>query len=85
MVVATGGGTLDPTNNHAVNSEAWQASTLGVLKLTLHASGYDWQFVPVAGGSYSDSGTGTCHSGKPNIPKGPAPTPPGPVGPPWQH
>ena len=84
IVVATGGATLDPTNNHSANSEAWQASTLGVLKLTLHPTAYDWQFVPVAGGSYSDSGTGNCHSGKPNVRQSPgagATTPPGTNGP----
>ncbi|MFG1606708.1 DNRLRE domain-containing protein [Actinoplanes sp. NPDC049265] len=43
------------------NSEARNSSTHGVLKFTLHTSGYDWQFVPVAGQSYTDSGTGTCH------------------------
>jgi hypothetical protein len=37
------------------------ASTWGVLKLTLRAGGYDWQFVPVAGKSFTDAGSGTCH------------------------
>jgi hypothetical protein len=31
-----------------------------VLKLTLKAGGYDWQFMP-ATGSFTDSGSGTCH------------------------
>ncbi|MDQ4102783.1 MAG: hypothetical protein M3186_03365 [Actinomycetota bacterium] len=35
--------------------------TYGVLKLTLHANSYDWQFVPEAGKTYSDSGTTNCH------------------------
>ncbi len=43
------------------NSEAHQADTFGVLKLTLHASGYDWEFVPEAGKSFHDSGSGSCH------------------------
>ena len=43
------------------NSEVRDASTFGVLKLTLHPSGYDWQFVPVAGQSFTDSGTTNCH------------------------
>jgi hypothetical protein len=88
IIVATGGASLDPVNNHAANSEAWQASTLGVLKLTLHTASYDWQFVPVSGGSYSDSGTASCHSGTPGAtrkkpppppvpPKGPTPPPAG--------
>ncbi|WP_327372663.1 DNRLRE domain-containing protein [Streptomyces sp. NBC_01216] len=43
------------------NSEARNSDTHGVLKLTLHAGGYDWEFVPEAGKTYNDSGTGTCH------------------------
>ena len=41
--------------------ETGDSSTYGVLKLTLRASGYDWQFLPVAGGTFSDSGSSTCH------------------------
>jgi hypothetical protein len=43
------------------NSEARNNTAYGVLKFTLHANSYDWQFVPVAGQSYNDSGTGSCH------------------------
>jgi acid phosphatase type 7 len=48
-------GTIQP------NSEARNTGAAGVLKFTLHANGYTWQFVPVAGQSYSDSGTTSCH------------------------
>ncbi|MFE1310639.1 DNRLRE domain-containing protein [Streptomyces sp. NPDC058755] len=43
------------------NSEARNSDTFGVLKFTLHAGSYDWQFVPEAGKTYSDSGTTSCH------------------------
>ncbi|MEU6089809.1 DNRLRE domain-containing protein [Streptomyces sp. NPDC047085] len=43
------------------NSEARNSDTYGVLKFTLHANSYDWQFVPEAGKTYSDSGTTSCH------------------------
>jgi acid phosphatase type 7 len=43
------------------NSEARNDDTFGVLKLTLHSSGYDWEFVPQAGKSFHDSGSGVCH------------------------
>jgi hypothetical protein len=43
------------------NSEARNDNTFGVLKLTLHAKGYDWEFVPEAGKTFTDSGSGTCH------------------------
>ncbi|WP_262286726.1 hypothetical protein [Micromonospora sp. MA102] len=48
-------GTIQP------NSEARNASAYGLLKFTLHSGGYDWQFVPVAGQTYRDSGSGACH------------------------
>ena len=43
------------------NSEIRNADTFGVLKLTLHPSSYDWEFVPEAGKTFTDSGRGTCH------------------------
>ena len=43
------------------NSEVRQADTFGVLKLTLHPTSYDWEFVPEAGKTFTDSGNGTCH------------------------
>ena len=62
FVVGSGG-----KNSHRVfdkpkpNSELRNGDTFGVLKLTLHASSYDWEFVPQAGKSFHDSGSGTCH------------------------
>jgi acid phosphatase type 7 len=35
--------------------------TYGVLKLTLRATGYDWQFVSEAGKTFTDSGSASCH------------------------
>jgi hypothetical protein len=43
------------------NSEVRNNTAFGVLKLSLYAGGYQWQFVPAAGSSFTDSGTGTCH------------------------
>ena len=43
------------------NSQVFNGTTFGVLKLTLGAGTYSWQFVPVSGGSFTDSGSGTCH------------------------
>jgi acid phosphatase type 7 len=62
FVVGTGGGSLVASNPiPRANSEVRDSSTYGVLKLTLHPNSYDWQFVPVAGGSNTDSGTTSCH------------------------
>ena len=45
----------------AANSEVKDATSWGVLKLTLHASSYDYVFVPIAGDAFTDSGSGSCH------------------------
>ena len=37
----------------------------GVIKLTLHANSYDWEFLPVPGVSFTDRGSGTCHGAPP--------------------
>ena len=60
IVVGTGGAPLTDFPRIRANSEI-HSSTWGVLKLTLRADRYDWQFVPVAGASFSDTGTATCH------------------------
>ena len=62
FVVGTGGKNSHRTfSTTKPNSEIHQADTFGVLKLTLHASSYDWEFVPEAGKSFHDSGSGSCH------------------------
>ncbi len=43
------------------NSEVRDNVAYGVLKLTLHTGSYDWEFIPIAGQTFTDSGTGTCH------------------------
>jgi len=43
------------------NSEVRNADTFGVLKLTLRPGKYAWEFMPVDGGTFRDSGEGTCH------------------------
>ena len=58
FVVGTGGAKPYPFTNVRANSEV-RLSTIGVLKLTLSAGGYDWEFVPVSGPG--DFGTGVCH------------------------
>lgn len=60
FVVGTGGAGLTGFGTPAANSEVRNSTTYGVLKLTLNASSYQWQFVPVAGQSFTDSGTSSC-------------------------
>ena len=61
FTVGTGGRSHYIFGTIKANSEVREGNTYGVLKLTLRAGGYDWQFIPVAGASFTDSGTGTCH------------------------
>ena len=61
FVVGTGGAGLRGFGRPRPNSEVRDSKTHGVIELTLRADGYDWRFIPVAGKSFSDSGTGTCH------------------------
>jgi hypothetical protein len=61
IVVGTGGDDLQPWGRLQPNSEVRDNTTHGVLKLTLHPTGYDWQFIPVAGQTFRDAGSGVCH------------------------
>ncbi len=61
FLVGTGGAELFTfTGPPAVNSEV-RASTFGVLKLTLSAGSYRWDYISIAGLTFADSGSGTCH------------------------
>ena len=61
IVVGTGGrshyawGTIQP------NSLVRNNDTYGVLRLALSATSWTFKFVPEAGKTFTDSGTGTCH------------------------
>jgi acid phosphatase type 7 len=61
FVVGTGGKNQRPFGAIDANSEARNANAFGVLKLTLHPDSYDWQFIPEAGKTFVDSGSGKCH------------------------
>ena len=60
FVVGTGGGGVYEFKGKAANSEVRDNSTYGVLALTLKPGSYDWQFVPMAGKTFRDSGSGKC-------------------------
>ena len=61
FVVGTGGKRHYAFGTIRANSQTRNSDTNGVLKLTLHASSYDWRFVPEAGMTFSDSGSDSCH------------------------
>jgi hypothetical protein len=60
IVIGTGGRSHDPLGFSIPNSEVRNASTYGVLKLTLTPGHYSWQFIPVEGETFTDSGSGEC-------------------------
>jgi calcineurin-like phosphoesterase family protein len=61
IVAGTGGHGLYPFGGTEPNSVARDSTTFGVLKLTLHATGYDFAFEPIPGGGFTDSGSASCH------------------------
>jgi hypothetical protein len=60
FVVGTGGRSLYAVGARRPNSEVAQGHTFGVLKLTLRASVYEWEFVPIVGAAFRDSGSAGC-------------------------
>ena len=61
FVVGTGGAIPAPFLTVRANSEVRRAGTYGALKLTLTDRSYAWQFIPVAGSSFTDSGETATH------------------------
>jgi hypothetical protein len=60
FVVGTGGRSLRSFQTVRANSEVRNSTTWGVLKLSLHPTSYDWEFVPIAGQSFRDTGSAAC-------------------------
>jgi hypothetical protein len=61
FIVGTGGKSHYGFATVQPNSQVRNGTTYGVLKLTLSAGSYTWQFIPIAGQTFTDSGSGTCH------------------------
>ena len=60
FVVGTGGYALYDRASQQANSALWENRTWGVMKLTLRSGSYDWEFVPIDGQSFRDTGSGEC-------------------------
>jgi hypothetical protein len=62
IIVGTGGESIAQTPpGRAANSQVFDASTFGVLRLALHPTGYDWRFLAASADPFTDAGSGTCH------------------------
>ncbi|MFM7536828.1 MAG: metallophosphoesterase [Acidimicrobiales bacterium] len=60
FIVGTGGAELRSPRTVADGSNVRIPEAVGVLRLTLRATDYDWAFVPVGGRAPVDLGTGAC-------------------------
>ena len=65
FVVGVGGAELYGLGVIQPNSEVRATRIFGVLKLTLHAASYDWEFVPAEAGALGDTGSAECVAGEP--------------------
>jgi hypothetical protein len=61
MVVGTGGRSHYAFETIRANSLVRDGTTYGVLRLVLSAGGWSFEFVPVPGGTFTDSGSAVCH------------------------
>lgn len=71
FVVGTGGKEKTGFGTVRANSQVRNSSSFGLLRLTLRATGYDWQFMPIPGETNQDSGSSEC-----SAPAAPPPPPP---------
>jgi hypothetical protein len=64
FIAGTGGAQFHRAGPRAPQSEVVIQGVLGVIKLTLRAGEYDWEFVDVDS-VVRDSGSGSCHGAPP--------------------
>src|SRR6266542_4431824 len=61
IIAGTGGNGHTGSDNVSPNSEVRNSDTYGVVKLWLYPDSYAWKFVPIAGQTFTDSGSTACH------------------------
>ena len=61
FTVGTGGYYMYQFGHPLPLSEQRYTGTYGVLRLELRSGGYDWKFHSVAGATYTDAGSASCH------------------------
>jgi 3',5'-cyclic AMP phosphodiesterase CpdA len=60
FIAGTGGASLYKIGIIKPNSEVRNTASHGVLKFTLYSTGYDWEFIPIAGQNFRDRGSAPC-------------------------
>jgi len=61
FTVGTGGASLRDFSDIQPNSEVRNNTSYGVIKFSLYSDQYDWEFIPISGDTFTDSGTDYCH------------------------
>ena len=62
FIVGTGGnGHTKLSPDSSSRREAASDKAYGVLRLTLHPTGYEWQFLATAKTPFDDAGAESCH------------------------
>jgi len=67
FVVGTGGHSHSNLRWPTATSEVSNNDTFGILEVRLREGAYDWTFLPEAGGTFTDSGSGSCHGAPPDV------------------
>jgi peptidoglycan/xylan/chitin deacetylase (PgdA/CDA1 family) len=62
FIVGTGGAGLEPPGTEGPTSQVLNATTHGIIKMTLHNGSYAWQFINNGESSFTDSGSASCHA-----------------------
>jgi hypothetical protein len=60
FTVGTGGRAFHSFGTILPTSEVRNRTSHGVLKMALRPKSYDWEFIPIAGQTFKDSGTSAC-------------------------
>lgn len=61
FIAGTGGAWLFDLGDPLPATQARDNTTHGVIKFTLYPNRYTWEFIPVEGEAFEDSGSDTCH------------------------
>lgn len=61
IVVGTGGKNHYAIGTGIANSLIRNDNTFGAIKFDLSPTSYTWQFIPIAGSTFTDSGADSCH------------------------
>lgn len=61
FIAGTGGKSHQAFVQVRHNSEVRNNDSYGVLKMVLMPGRYSWEFIPIAGATFTDSGEGICH------------------------